>query len=45
METPKKNGPTYPIAFTQKLVYEDREEEELTKEDIDKIIEFRTRLA
>lgn len=43
METPKKNGPTYPIAFTQKLVYEDREEEELTKEDIDKIIEFRTR--
>ena len=41
METPKKNGPTYPIAFTQKLVYEDREEEELTKEDIDKIKAFR----
>ena len=41
METPKKNGPTYPIAFAQKLIYEDREEEELTREDIDKIRAFK----
>ncbi len=41
METPKPKGRTYPIGFALKLDYEDREEEELTKEDIDRIKAFR----
>ena len=43
METPRKNGPTFPVAYTQTLKYEDREQEELTTLEVDAIKRFRQR--
>ena len=43
METPRKNGPTFPVAYAQTLKYEDREQEELTRLDIEGIKRFRTK--
>ena len=43
MHTPRDEGPTYPVAYAQKVRYEDREREELTKLDIEAIARFRQR--
>ena len=43
METPKKNGPTFPVAYAQTLKYEDREQEELSRLDIEGIKRFRAK--
>ena len=45
METLKKNGPTYPISYTQSMKYENREQEELTNSDVNAIKRFRKRLS
>ena len=41
METPKKNGETFPIGYVQSIVYENREETELRSAYIEGIRRFR----
>ncbi len=41
METPKKNGQTFPIGYLQNIIYENREETELRPAYIDGIKRFR----
>ena len=45
IETPRENGPTFPIAYAQIIKYEDREQEELTKLEIEAIKRFRKRFS
>lgn len=41
METPKKGGATFPVAYAQKIIYENREEEDLRPAYIEGIRRFR----
>ena len=41
METPKKDGPTFPVDYAHSIKYENREQEELTSLDVQAIRRFR----
>lgn len=45
MHTPKIGGPTYPVAYADNVQYVDREQEELTRLDIEAIKRFRKRFS
>ena len=45
METPKKDGPTFPVDYAHSIKYENREQEELSSLDVAAIRRFRKKYS